>query len=83
MMSEIEETKSSTSSSSASSKSASSKSDLAENADKSNENNDSKALSNSAFVVICVLAIIVSFSMFGALIYAFQGGDSPNDHGKK
>ncbi len=80
-MSEIQEMQSSTSSISDSSENGIKDNEVA---DKSNESNDSKALSNSAFVGICILAIFVSFSVFGALIYVFRGGgDSPNDSGKK
>ena len=79
-MSEIRETKSSTYSISDSSENGIKDNEVP---DKSNESKYSKALSNSAFFVICILTIVVSFSVFGALIYVFRGGDSPNASGKK
>ena len=42
---------------------------------------EQRTLSNSAFVVICLLAILGSFSLFGIMIYLFRGGGKPNNLG--
>ncbi len=40
-------------------------------------------LSNSAFVIFCLLAILGSFSLFGIMIYLFGGDGKLDDLGKE